>query len=782
MTEPKPITLEIDGKSVQVPAGSTVMDAATKLGIFVPHFCYHKKLSIAANCRMCLVQVEKAPKPLPACATPATEGMKAFTHSDPAVTAQKGVMEFLLINHPLDCPVCDQGGECQLQDLAVGYGASKSRYQEEKRVVVNKNLGPLIATDMTRCIHCTRCVRFGQEIAGQMELGMAGRGEHSEILAFVGRTVDSELSGNMIDLCPVGALTSKPFRFTARAWALTRCKSISAHDSLGSNLVVQVKQGRVMRTLPYENEAINEVWISDRDRFAYLGLNSEERLLRPLVKRAGEWHEADWSEALEAAAHGLKDIVARHGADALGVLVSPQLTVEELHLAARLARGLGTPNIDHRVRQSDFRLKTSGAPWLGMPIEQVSHLQSVLLVGASIRKEQPLIAARLRQAVKKGAALSVVHVASDDLAMRVAASQVTRPDGLAGELAAIAAAVAQASGKSVGGEVGKAIGDAEKAIAATLVGKERAAIFLGHYAQQHPDFAILYAIAQEIGRLTGATVGLMPDGANAVGAYLAGALPQAGGLDARAMIEKPRRGYLVMGVEAEHDMGPGALQVLGDADFGVVLSAYRNATTDKAHVILPIAPFTETAGTFVNMEGRAQAFYAVARPQGEARPGWKVLRMLGALLDVPGFHAESIEDVRKQVAPDLAAWAKAGLGNAAESFTWELRTPSAQIQRVAEFGIYAGDPIVRRSASLQKTQDGKASRTARLNAATMSRLAVQAGDRVRVRQGGGEAVLAVALDEGLGDHTVRIARGVPETAMLGEGEISIERVRETAAA
>ncbi|MGE5616491.1 MAG: NADH-quinone oxidoreductase subunit NuoG, partial [Bacillota bacterium] len=321
------INLEIDGKAVQVENGATVMDAASKLGIFVPHFCYHEKLSIAANCRMCLVEVEKAPKPLPACATPATEGMKVRTHSDKAVDAQKGVMEFLLINHPLDCPICDQGGECQLQDLAVGYGASASRYQEEKRVVVNKNLGPLISTDMTRCIHCTRCVRFGQEIAGVMELGMAGRGEHSEILAFVGRTVDSEVSGNMIDLCPVGALTSKPFRYTARNWELSRRKSVSAHDAYGSNLMVQTKTDRVMRTLPLRNEAINEFWLSDRDRFAYEGLNSEERLTRPMVKRAGEWAEVDWPEALEAAAHGLRDVVSRHGADALGMLFGPQLTL-----------------------------------------------------------------------------------------------------------------------------------------------------------------------------------------------------------------------------------------------------------------------------------------------------------------------------------------------------------------------------------------------------------------------------------------------------------------------
>jgi NADH-quinone oxidoreductase subunit G len=777
-----PINLEIDGQAVTVDNGATVMDAATKLGIFVPHFCYHRKLSIAANCRMCLVQVEKAPKPLPACATPATEGMKAFTHSAPAHEAQKGVMEFLLINHPLDCPICDQGGECQLQDLAVGYGASASRYKEEKRVVVNKNLGPLIATDMTRCIHCTRCVRFGQEIAGVMELGMAGRGEHSEILSFVGRTVDSELSGNMIDLCPVGALTSKPFRYSARAWELSRRKSVSAHDSLGSSLIVQSKQDRVMRVLPLENESVNEVWLSDRDRFAYQGLNSEERLLRPLVKRAGACYEEEWSVALEAAADGLKDIVARHGGEALGVLLAPNLTVEELHLAARLGRALGTPHIDHRVRQSDFRLKTSGAPWLGMPIEQLSKLQSVLLVGSTLRKEQPLLAARLRLAAKKGAAVTTVHVAADEMLMPVAARLVTRPDGLAGELAVVAAAVAQASGKPVSGEVGKAIGESEKAIAATLVGKERAAIFLGHYAQQHPDFAILYAIAQEIGRMTGATVGLLPDGANAVGAHLAGAVPAAGGLDARAMIDKPRRGYLVIGVEAELDMGPEALAALAQAEFSVVLSAYRNATTEAAHVVLPMAPFAETAGTFVSMEGRAQSFNAAVKPQGDARPGWKVLRMLGALLDVPGFQADTIEEVRKLVAPDLAAWARAGLGNAAESFTWEPRTPSAAVERIAEFGIYAGDPVVRRAISLQKTADGKASRTARFNAQTMARLGVAAGDLVRVRQGGGEAVLAVALDASLADATVRIARGVPETAALGEGELSIERVRETAVA
>jgi NADH-quinone oxidoreductase subunit G len=781
MSETKMISLEIDGQPVQIESGATVMDAATKIGIFVPHFCFHKKLSIAANCRMCLVQVEKAPKPLPACATPATEGMKVQTHSDFAIDAQKGVMEFLLINHPLDCPICDQGGECQLQDLAVGYGASNSRYQENKRVVVNKNLGPLISTDMTRCIHCTRCVRFGQEVAGIMELGMAGRGEHAEILAFVGRTVDSELSGNVIDLCPVGALTSKPFRYSARAWELSRRRSVSAHDSLGSNLVVQAKQERVMRVLPYENESINECWISDRDRFAYQGLNSEERLLYPMVKRAGEWREVDWQEALEAAVQGLKDVVARHGADALGFLLAPELTLEELHLGTRLAHGLGTDNVDHRVRQSDFRAKANGAPWLGMSIEEVGNLQSVLLIGSTLRKEQPLLASRLRLATKKGLAINTLHVADDELLLPTVRRMVARPDALAGDLAAIAAAVAQVSGKSIRGAVEKAIGENEKAIAASLVGRERSAILLGHYAQQHPDYAVLLALAQEIGRITGAKVGVLPDGANAVGAWLAGALP-ARGLDARAMVENVRRGYLVAGVEADLDMGPQAAAALGKAEFCVALSAYRNATTERANVMLPIAPYAETAGTFVNMEGRAQSFNAVVKPQGDARPAWKVLRMLGAILDIPGFHVETIEEVRKAIAPDLQAWARAGLGSSIAPFTWELHAPRAAIERVAEFAIYGSDAIVRRSMPLQKTADGKASRAARFNAATLARLKLNAGDRVRVRQGEGEAILPVALDAALPDGTVRIARGVAETAALGEGEISIERIAVAAVA
>ena len=499
------INIEIDGKPIQVPNGTTVIDAANRLGIYVPHFCWHKKLSIAANCRMCLVQVEKAPKPLPACATPVTEGMKVWTHSEAAITAQKGVMEFLLINHPLDCPICDQGGECQLQDLAVGYGASNSRYEEPKRVVMNKNLGPLISTDMTRCIHCTRCVRFGQEIAGIMELGMANRGEHAEIMTFVGRTVDSELSGNVIDLCPVGALTSKPFRYTARTWELARRKSVSPHDGLGSNLIVQVKNDRVMRVVPMENDAINECWLSDKDRFSYEGLNSEDRLTRPMMKQDGRWVETDWQSALERVAAELKRIRDTHGGAAIAALASPHSTLEELHLTQKLVRGLGSDNIDFRLRETDFSAdaqttqQTTTAPWLGMSIAELALLDRVLVIGSFLRKDHPLLAHRFRQATEKRTELSILHCADDDLLMRVAHTQIVAPSALPRALAEIIVAAASAAGKSAPSALaGLAASAAAKAIAASLQSGERKGIFLGNFARAHPRAAQLHALVQSL--------------------------------------------------------------------------------------------------------------------------------------------------------------------------------------------------------------------------------------------------------------------------------------------
>lgn len=612
------LDIEIDGKQLQVADGSTVMEAATQVGAYVPHFCYHKKLSIAANCRMCLVQVEKAPKPLPACATPVTNGMKVWTHSEQAVKAQKGVMEFLLINHPLDCPICDQGGECQLQDLSVGYGGAQSRYEEEKRVVSNKDLGPLVSTDMTRCINCTRCVRFTSEIAGLMELGQAFRGEHAEIMPFVEKTVDTELSGNIIDLCPVGALTSKPFRFAARAWEMSRRKSVSPHDSLGSNLVVQVKHDTVKRVLPLENEEVNECWLSDKDRFSYEALNGPDRLTAPMVKQGGTWIETDWSTALEYVANGLKGVVAEHGADAIGALASPHSTVEELFLTQALVRGLGSGNVDFRLRQIDFSLdgKMAGAPWLGMPVADIGRLDRLLIVGSFFRKDHPLIAQRVRQAVKRGLKVSAVNPAFDDWQLPVANALCASPSGIPGALAAILKAVVEDKGTQTSPEFVDVIGgvvvdETARAIAGSLASGRRVAIWLGNFAVQHAQAGQIHRIAQEISRVTGGSFGVIGEAANSVGGYLAGAVPfgKISGRNASEMTSSALKAYLLVNVEPEFDCAAGASAagIIGKADMVAVFSAFKSESAlGFADVLLPVSPFTEAPGTFVNCEGRAQ--------------------------------------------------------------------------------------------------------------------------------------------------------------------------------
>ena len=774
------LNLEIDGKPVQVPSGSTVMDAAVKLGIYVPHFCYHRKLSIAANCRMCLVQVEKAPKPLPACATPATDGMKVQTHSEQAVKAQKGVMEFLLINHPLDCPICDQGGECQLQDLAVGYGASGSRYNEPKRVVFHKNLGPLVsAEEMTRCIHCTRCVRFGQEIAGVMELGMRGRGEHSEIVTFVGRTVDSELSGNMIDLCPVGALTSKPFRYAARTWELARRKSVSPHDSLGSNLVVQVKGDRVMRVLPLDNEAVNECWISDRDRFSYEALGSAERLASPRVKVNGEWRDVDWATALEVVAGGLKDVASKHGGSAIGVLASSQSTLEELALVSRLARGLGCGNVDHRLRQADFSDDSAlaGIPWLGMPIADLGTLDRVLVVGSFLRKDHPLIAQRLRQAAKRGTQVTMLHAVDDDWLMPVAHKAIVPPSGMPAALAAIVVAAAQGAGKPVPAALaGIEPRASAQAIAASLLAGSKRAVFLGNTAVQHAEAAQIRALGQALAETLGATLGTLVEGANAVGAGLVGAQPTEGGLDARAMLDAPRKAYVVLHAEPEFDCANpvAARAALDKAEFVVVMSPFAHGAT-YADVLLPVAPFTETAGTFVNCEGRLQPFNGVVKPLGETRPAWKVLRALGSTLGLAGFGFESIDEVRAEVVP--AAGAVAGrLSNATSVPIAAPVARTASLERVADVPIYFADPLVRRADSLQQTADAKPPR-ARVHRSLLDKLGIADGAQVRVRQGRGEAVVAAVADAAVPPGVVRLAAAHPSTCGLEglSGPVSVER-------
>jgi NADH-quinone oxidoreductase subunit G len=772
------LELEIDGKALQVQEGSMVIDAAHRAGIYIPHFCYHKKLSIAANCRMCLVQVEKAPKPLPACATPVTNGMKVFTHSDLALKAQRGVMEFLLINHPLDCPICDQGGECQLQDLAVGYGAGQSRYQEEKRVVTNKDLGPLVNTDMTRCINCTRCVRFTQEIAGVMELGQAFRGDRAEIMPFVEKTVDSELSGNIIDLCPVGALTSKPFRFAARTWELARRKSISPHDGLGSNLIVQTKHDRVLRVLPLENEDINECWLSDKDRFSYEGLNGADRLTKPMVKQGGQWKEVEWNQALDYVAHALRDVAKEQGAGAIGALVSPHATLEEMFLAGKLMRGIGSDNIDFRLRQRDFSGdgKRIGIPWLGMKVAEINQLDCVLVVGSFLRKEQPLLALRLRQAAKRGAQVAVIHAADDDLLMTLAGKLIAPPSQLPERLAQVVKAVAELKGAAC--DLPVTASPEARRIAESLASGKNIAVLLGNFAQQHAQAATLQALAQQLAGYLGGRFGCLGEAANAVGGYLAKALPIGDGLSAVRLIAEPRRAYLVVGAEPELDCADGrqALAAMKQADTVIVLSPFKSAAAlEYADAILPVSPFSETSGTFVSTEGRVQSFYAVTKPHGETRPAWKVLRVLGNLLKLDGFDHESSEAVRDEVLggkPEFVA----GLDNA---LTAAVRLSAANdngLERVADVPIYSADPLTRRAPGLQQTKDAVAP-AARMNAATLARVGVADGQQVRVRAGDGEAVLAAALDTGVPDNCVRVAAAHASTSNLGAttGAVTVER-------
>ncbi len=787
------IELEIDGKKVSVNEGSMVMHAAAALDIYVPHFCYHKKLSIAANCRMCLVDVEKAPKPMPACATPVTNGMKVLTRSDKAVKAQKGVMEFLLINHPLDCPICDQGGECQLQDLAVGYGGTASQYQEEKRVVFHKNIGPLVsAEEMSRCIQCTRCVRFGQEIAGVMELGMVGRGEHSEIMSFVGRSVDSELSGNMIDICPVGALTSKPFRYAARTWELARRQSVAPHDSLGSNLQVQIKGNKVMRVLPLENEALNECWLSDKDRFSYEALNAPERLTQPMIKQDGQWQTVDWQTALQYAAHALAHVKAEKGADAIGALGSPHSTVEELYLLQKLVRALGSDHVDARLRQTDFSADAAlqAAPGLGMSVEAFSQLDRYLLVGSFLRKDHPLMAAKVRQAVKRGAMVSIVHGADDDLLMPVAAKAILKPSAWSAHLDQILAALLAAQGKTVPASLSAVTpSESAKAMAASLASGRRVGLFLGNAAMQAADAAQLQlrlqAIADALAAQAGqgedaatAVAGVLGEAANSVGLYLAGATPLATGaasakalggkgMNAAAMAQSSLAAVLLLNLDPSADHAqPAALKaMLGQAQSVLALSAFQSDELfELADCLLPIAPFTETAGSFINIEGRLQAFNGVVTPAGDTRPAWKVLRVLANLLALKGFDQESAEAVRLEALGQAAASIPTGLrldaGRVAAS-----ATTAAALERLPEVNLYAADPIVRRAASLQQTRDARCE-AARLHPDTLAALGLADGAQAQFQgSGGAQASLTVLADVSVAPGALRL----PVAAGLANG-------------
>ncbi|HEY1898470.1 MAG TPA: NADH-quinone oxidoreductase subunit NuoG [Steroidobacteraceae bacterium] len=708
------VNIEVNGVPVKARKGEMIIRVTDANGTYVPRFCYHDKLSIAANCRMCLVEVEKAPKPLPACATPVAEGMKIFTQSQKATGAQRATMEFLLINHPLDCPICDQGGECELQDLAVGFGRDIARFSERKRVVQDESLGPLVSTDMTRCIQCTRCIRFTQEIAGVQELGMVGRGENSVVRAFVERTVNHELSGNIIDLCPVGALNSKPFRFSARAWEMIAHPLVSPHDGVGTNLFGHVLRGKLMRVVPRDNEAINETWIADRDRFSYEGVYSPDRLGAPLIRERGSWTQVSWESALAVAVDGL-----RQNAGSLGSLGSASATTEELYLLNRLTRGLGSQNIDHRLRMRDFSDQAADAlyPNLGMRIADVDHLNGLLIIGANLRREVPVLAHRVRKAALAGAAVTFLNPATFDYQFHVAAYLQSAPSAQIADLAAVLAAVAAKSGAAVPAHLAPLAGsatvsEAHQAVAGALLSGPRRAVWLGALALRHPQYGDLRALAGAIAQLSGASLAELAEGGNGAGAYLAGCVPhrEAGGKVLAAagqtiaqMVQAPLRAYILFGgVEPEADcLSPELLKTLAGAQFVVAISPYMTeALKQIAHVVLPIGTFAETSGTYVNLEGVWQSFTAAARSFGESRPGWKVLRVLGTELGLERFEYQTSEEVREELRRICAE----GLPPA---WVGSHTVRAASAASTVDVPMYQVDAVVRRAPSLQRTAEGR---------------------------------------------------------------------------
>ena len=805
------VTITVDGRELQAPKGAMLIEVTDKADIKVPRFCYHEKLAIAANCRMCLVEVEKAPKPLPACATPVMDGMVVHTQSAYAKEAQKSVMEFLLINHPLDCPICDQGGECELQDVAMGYGQDVSEYVEGKRVVFDKNIGPLITTELTRCIHCTRCVRFGREIAGIRELGMTGRGENALISTFLEQSIDSEMSGNVIDICPVGALTAKPSRFAARAWELVQHASIAPHDCIGSNIYVHTLRGEVIRVVPRDNEAINEVWISDRDRFAYEGLSSDDRLTAPMIREDGEWVEADWDEALQLAGVEIRHALDAAGSDEdkasedsagvdsssrLAALISPSSTLEEMYLLQKLMRSLGSGSIDHRLRQSDFTDQDLAPimPWLGQDIANLENINAALLIGSNTRKEQPIANHRLRKAaVNNNAQISFINPKEFDFNFPLANNIAVAQQQLTHELAAVAAAVFADSGESVPSYIAGAVSTAtpnetHRAIAQQLKQGENTTVLLGNQAAMHPSYAAIRALAEAIAKQTNSIFGYLSEGSNSAGAWLAGAVPHRGpcndadvvkGLNVSDWTENAPTAAMLFNVEPEHDVAQSRqiIKALSAASSVIAITAFRSpALEDVASVMLPAAAFTETSGTLVNAEGIMQSFKGANNPAGETRPGWKILRVLGNLLKLEGFDYISSDQVRDE------------LRNVCESIELDnsvsgvpqvtLSTSGGSLMRAADVPIYAVDTLVRRASSLQKTHDGVAL-TVSMNSVDAKRLELDDDiTSVSVKQGEGSAILKLIIDDSVPAGSAWIPMAVKGSELLGDpfGEVLVEKV------
>mgnify|MGYP001177854596 FL=1 len=773
------IELEINGKKIEVREGSMVMEAAQKLGFYVPHFCFHKKLSIAANCRMCLVEIEKMGKPLPACATPVNEGMKVYTNSEKAKKAQQSVMEFLLINHPLDCPICDQGGECQLQDLAVGYGGSNSRFTEEKRVVFHKNMGPLIsAEEMSRCIHCTRCVRFGQEVAGVMELGMPGRGEHSEITTFLDGAVESELSGNMIDICPVGALTSKPFRYTARTWELKRFKTISPHDGMGTNIIAQTNSGKVARVVPYENELINECWISDRDRFSYSALNSEDRLLDPMIKDdSGNWKLVDWQEALEKSI----EIINRGkqlGSKGLRGLISPMSSTEELTLFNKLIKNCGSDSIDFRVWLEDkkFDKNISGFPNLGMKISQLSKVSSLFIVGSRLRDDFPLLAQKFRVSSNNNSLLlSQLNAVEQPLLMNVYESILEKPSQWISVLEEILN-ICQIKKAGNNSEKLSSFNNKSIKISESLIENNESKLSLiiaGPAVFSHPHASLILSLLSQISQITDSKLATLPHGANVAGGYLANAKPEFEGHSTASMFENSDAAFLLLNVEPAKDLNSGikAVNTISKSKAGVVaLTSYKSAVSDFATVMLPISTFAESSGTYVNIEGRVQNVSPVANVQGNSKPAWKVLRVIGNLLGFKEFNYENIKEVQNlfssEIGEDFFVKDRNFVVKTNEVTSAIITTEKKHLETTTFFPIYLSDQIVRRSESLLRTSQSVFP-SLLIHPKTLEFFSIKSGDTITLKLIDNPILQTIELkckaDFFVAEDVVAIANGHPST-------------------
>ncbi|GAB4293660.1 MAG: NADH-quinone oxidoreductase subunit NuoG [Methylophaga sp.] len=763
------VNIEIDGIPLKVDATKMIIQAADEAGIDIPRFCYHKKLSIAANCRMCLVEVDKARKPLPACATPVSEGMKVFTSSKVAVHAQRSVMEFLLINHPLDCPICDQGGECELQDLSMGYGEGISRFTERKRAVKDKDIGPLIQTDMTRCIHCTRCVRFGQEIAGIKELGATGRGEHMEIGTYVEHSLVSELSGNIIDLCPVGALTSKPFRYWARAWEMQARPSIAPHDAVGSNIELHVRQNQVMRVVPRENEAVNESWLSDRDRFSYLGLNSEARLLEPMIKVDGQWHQVDWQAALEKAVEGLKGVISKFGAEEVAGLIAPTTTLEEAYLFQKWLRGLGTDNIDHRLRQQDFADSDVDDSLSDWQLSDINESDAIVLLGCNIRSEQPIMAHRIRQAALAGAMVSSINLFKRDFLMPIDQQLAVNSEEMVQTLAGIAKALLM--GRQQDAEAWqdllpeRAPSAFEQNVALQLSNAMNAILFVGELINHQPQASTMRALARLIAELSHSRLVVLPT-ANSNAHRVAETLPVSKGLNARQSWERTLRSYVMMGFDPMLDTAQPTVvhDALRRASFVVSISSFDNDWVRQyANVILPMACFAETSGTFIGVDQRRQHFAGAVAPRGNSRPGWKILRVLGNISKLKGFDYISSQDVVDEIESPLRTTVKKGK----RTFIPDTLALESDLMLISEVGIYRSDSLVRHSQALQQTPENLAYGLARINSKEADRRGLDMQHEVVIRQDERQITVPLEIDDNIADGCIYLAAATVQSAQLG---------------